>query len=175
MWWCKSFGFSSKKFLQKTPFLYICLLILFKNQYPSALDKLLGQLGIYATWLSSIAYLQKQLRIFIFLCHVFFLRLHVFLLHKAIGNLLAYLFTPIVCFLKCQNNRFIVPEANLIPLLTFERVLTFIIVFFCEMLDWTVDTGILFIKLELYCVASIKKSIPDLHLFITQMETKWTK
>ena len=28
----------------------------------SALDKLLGQLGIYATWLSSIAYLQKQLR-----------------------------------------------------------------------------------------------------------------
>ena len=32
----------------------------------SALDKLLGQLGIYATWLSSIAYLQKQLRIFIY-------------------------------------------------------------------------------------------------------------
>ena len=32
----------------------------------SALDKLLSQLGIYATWLSSIAYLQKQLRIFIF-------------------------------------------------------------------------------------------------------------
>ena len=30
----------------------------------SALDKLWGQLGIYATWLSSIAYLQKQLRIF---------------------------------------------------------------------------------------------------------------
>ena len=27
--------------------------------YISALDKLLGQLGIYATWLSSIAYLQK--------------------------------------------------------------------------------------------------------------------
>ena len=34
--------------------------------YDRALDKLLGQLGIYATWLSSIAYLQKQLRIFIF-------------------------------------------------------------------------------------------------------------
>ena len=32
----------------------------------SALDKLLGQLGIYPTWLSSIVYLQKQLRIFIF-------------------------------------------------------------------------------------------------------------
>ena len=26
----------------------------------SALDKLLDQLGTYATWLSSIAYLQKQ-------------------------------------------------------------------------------------------------------------------
>ena len=36
----------------------ICILLI------SALDKLLGQLGIYATWLSSIAYLQKQLRIF---------------------------------------------------------------------------------------------------------------
>ena len=31
-----------------------------------ALDKLLGQLGIYAAWLSSIAYLQKQLSIFIY-------------------------------------------------------------------------------------------------------------
>ena len=38
----------------------------------SALDKLLGQLGIYATWLSSIAYLQKQLRIFIFYTTFFF-------------------------------------------------------------------------------------------------------
>ena len=44
------------------------------HEQPSTLDKLLGQLGIYATWLSSIAYLQKQLRIFyifIFLRHVF--------------------------------------------------------------------------------------------------------
>ena len=32
----------------------------------SAQDKLLGQLGIYATWLSTIAYLQKQLRIIFF-------------------------------------------------------------------------------------------------------------
>ena len=39
----------------------------------SALDKLLGQLGIYATWLSSIAYLQKQIAYFyIFLRLVFF-------------------------------------------------------------------------------------------------------
>ena len=38
----------------------------------SALDKLLDRLGIYATWLSSIAYLQKQLRIFIFFYATFF-------------------------------------------------------------------------------------------------------
>ena len=38
----------------------------------SALDKLLGKLGIYATWLSSIAYFQKQLRIFIFFYATFF-------------------------------------------------------------------------------------------------------
>ena len=37
------------------------------------LDKLLGRLGIYATWLSSIAYLQKQLCIFIFFMPRFFL------------------------------------------------------------------------------------------------------
>ena len=38
----------------------------------STLDKLLGQLGTYATWLSSIAYLQKQLRIFIIFYATFF-------------------------------------------------------------------------------------------------------
>ena len=41
------------------------------------------------------------------------------------------------------------------------------------------NTGLgtdIFIKLELYCVlASKTKSIPEWHLFITQMETKWTK
>ena len=38
----------------------------------STLDKLLGQLGIYTTWLSSIAYLQKQLRIFIYIFYATF-------------------------------------------------------------------------------------------------------
>ena len=38
---------------------------------PNALDKLLGQLGIYATRLSSIAYLQKQCVFSYFLRHVF--------------------------------------------------------------------------------------------------------
>ena len=69
----------------------------------SALDKLLGQLGIYATWLSSIAYLQKQLRIFIFLRHFFFSVITGFLIDEAIRNVLAYLFTPIVCLSKVSN------------------------------------------------------------------------
>ena len=34
------------------------------HPFLSTLDKLLGQLGIYTTWLFSIAYLQKQMRIF---------------------------------------------------------------------------------------------------------------
>ena len=44
----------------------------FEVLYTSALNLLLGQLGIYATWLSSIAYLQKQLHIFIFFYGTFF-------------------------------------------------------------------------------------------------------
>ena len=57
------------------------------EQSNSALDKLLGQLGIYPIWLSSIAYLQKQLRIFfIFLRHVFGCDYICFLLKEAIAN-----------------------------------------------------------------------------------------
>ena len=60
----------------------------------SALDKLLGQLGIYATWLSSIAYLQKQLRIFfIFLRHIFGSDYIRFLLKEAITNVPTCLFS----------------------------------------------------------------------------------
>ena len=43
-----------------------CFYMLRRPAMLSTLDKLLGQLGIYATWLSSIAFLQKQLRIFFF-------------------------------------------------------------------------------------------------------------
>ena len=72
---------------------------------------------------------------------------------------------------------FIVPEANLIPLLTFKRVhvAKFHVHHSVFLRNAGLDTVILFIKLELYCVARKKKSIPDWHLFITQMETKWTK
>ena len=63
----------------------------------SALDKLLGQLGIYATWLFSIAYLQKQLRIFLkrkyttFLARFLAVIIYVFLLNEAIANVHTYL------------------------------------------------------------------------------------
>ena len=49
---------------------------------------------------------------------------------------------------------------------------------FCKVFPLKYLTGgdILFIKFELYCaLTSKKKSIPDWHLYITQMETKWTK
>ena len=61
------------------------------DQGLSALDKLLGQLGIYATWLSSIAYLQKQLRIFIYFYATFLAVItNVFLLNEAIANVPLY-------------------------------------------------------------------------------------
>ena len=45
--------------------------------------------------------------------------------------------------------------------------------------DFPRNTGLgtdtLFIKLELYCAGSKKKSIPDWHLFISQMKRKWAK
>ena len=72
----------------------------------SALDKLLGQLGIYATWLSSIAYLQKQLCIFIifFTPHIFsVITRFLTFFREAIGNVLAYLSTPIVCLSKVSK------------------------------------------------------------------------
>ena len=107
----------------------------------SVLDKLLGQLGIYATWLFANAYLQKQLRIFFFFCHIFFLWLHVFLLHEAIGNVLAYLFTPIVCLSKVSNKRVLLYLKQISSPCWHSSVYTlqsfiFIIVFFRKILDW---------------------------------------
>ena len=72
----------------------------------SALDKILDQLGIYANWLSSIAYLQKQLRISTFFTPRFFSVItHVFLLNEAIRNVPAYLFTPTLCLSRISNNQ----------------------------------------------------------------------
>ena len=89
----------------------------------SALDKLLGQLGIYATWLPSIAYLQNQLRIFIFFYATFFFFDYTFSYCMKPSEMCLHIYSlPSSAFLKYQTSGFIVPEANLIPLLTFERV-----------------------------------------------------
>ena len=77
-----------------------------KNR-PSTLDKLLGQLGIYATWLSSIAYLQKQLRIFNFFYATFFSRDYTFsYCVKPSGMCLHIYMRTSSAFLKYQNSRF---------------------------------------------------------------------
>ena len=77
-------------------------------------------------------------------------------------------------FLSIKLVDFIVPVANFIALLTLVARIHF--TKFLFPLNYLTGADILFIKLELYCaLASKKKSIPDWHLYITQMETKWTK
>ena len=92
--------------------------------YPSALDKLLGQLGTYATWLFSIAYLQKQLCIFILFYATFFSSVitdYTFsYCMKPSGMCLHIYSLPSSVFLKYQTSG--VHCTFLIPLLTFERV-----------------------------------------------------
>ena len=73
---------------------------------------------------------------------------------------------------------FIVPEANLIPLLTFEPAHFAKFHFHHSVFPRILDLARYFIHktVELYYALANKKiSIPDWHLFITQMETKWTK
>ena len=73
----------------------------------SALDKLLGQLGIYATWLSSIAYLQKQLNIFIFFYATFFICDYTFsYCMKSSGMCLHIYSLPSSAFQKYQTRGF---------------------------------------------------------------------
>ena len=145
----------------------------FRKGLCSALDKLMGLLGIYATWLSSIAYLQNNC-VFFYIFYATFLAVitYVFLLNEAIANVPTYLLS-LSAFLRIKLADFFVPEAKLIALLTLFARINFAVSFSAKILDWA---DILFIKLELYCaLASKKKSIPDWHLYITRMETKWTK
>ena len=73
----------------------------------SALDKLLGQLGIYATLLSLIAYLQKQLHIFIFFYATFFFCDNTFsYCMKPSGMCLHIYSLPSSAFLKYQTSVF---------------------------------------------------------------------
>ena len=73
----------------------------------SALDKLLDQMGIYATWLSSIAYLQKQLCIFIFFNATFNFCDYTFsYCLKPSGMCLHIYSLPLSAFLKYQTSGF---------------------------------------------------------------------
>ena len=79
----------------------------FGNTRNSALDKLLGQLGIYATWLSSIAYLQKQLRIFIFFTPRFFFCDYTFSYRMKPSGMCLHIYSlPSSAFLKYQTRGF---------------------------------------------------------------------
>ena len=73
---------------------------------------------------------------------------------------------------------FIVPAANIIPLLTFQRgSLQFQFHQSVFARNTGLGTDILFINWS-YIACSLvkkKKSIPDWHLFISEMEIKWTK
>ena len=133
---------------------------------PSALDKLLGQLGIYATWLSSIAYLQKQLHIFNIFTPRFFSVISRFLLHEALRTCLHIYSLQSSAFLKYQTSDFIVPEANLIPLLTFERVqfVKFHFHYSVFSRNTGLGTNILSINWSYFALSLVKKSILDWHL-----------
>ena len=93
-------------------------------------------------------------------------------------NVLAYLCTPIVCLSKSiKLADFIVPEANLIPLLTFKRVHFAKFHFHHSVFPWNtgLGIGILFINWSYIARSLVKKKSTSVCLFITQMETKWTK
>ena len=84
--------------------------------------------------------------------------------------MLAYLFTPIVCLSKVSNSRM---------LLFLKQILSQRAKFHFHLSVFPRNTGLgtdIFIKLENIARSLVKiKSIPDWHLFISRMETKWTK
>ena len=72
---------------------------------------------------------------------------------------------------------FIVPEANLIPLLTFKHVHFAKFHFHHSVFPRNTGLGTDILFINCYIARSLVKikSIPDWHLFITQMEMKWTE
>ena len=88
--------------------------------------------------------------------------------------MLAYLFTSIVCLSKVSNSRILL-FLKLVDI--FERV--YFAKFHFHIIVFPRNTGLgtdIFIKLEYIARSLVKiKSIPDWYLFISRMETKWTK
>ena len=132
--------------------------------YISALDKLLGQLGIYATWLSSIAYLQKQLRIFIFfLRHIFFFFFDYTFSYcmKPSGMCLHVYSLPSSAFLKYQTSGFYCTLIKSHPLVDI-RACTHCKVSLsslCFSAKYWIGHQYFFHKLELYCNLASKNKI----------------
>ena len=92
--------------------------------------------------------------------------------------MLAYLFTPIVCLSKVSNSRILLYLKQISsPRSHSERV--YFAKFHFHLSVFPRNTGLgtdIFIKLEYIARSLVKmKSIPDWHLFISQMETKRTK
>ena len=95
---------------------------------------------------------------------------YVFLLNEAIANVPTYLLSS-YAFLSIKLSDFYCTCSKSHRLVDISCSHPFCKVF---LLKYLTGGNILFIKLELYC-AFAKKKIPDWHLYITQMETKWTK
>ena len=152
--------------------------MIFNSSTTSALDKLLGQSGIYATWLSSIAYLQKQLRIFIFFYARFFFCDYTFSHCMKPSGMCLHIYTlPSSAFRKYQTRGFYRTWSKSHPLVDIKRV--YFAKFHFHHSVFPRNTGLgtdIFIKQEYIARSLVKiKSIPDWHLFISRMETKWTK
>ena len=95
-----------------------------------------------------------------FLLHVFFLWLHVFILHEAIGNVLPYLFTPIVCLSKVSNYRIYCTWSKSHPLVDI-RACTLCKVSlssYCFSAKYWTGHRYFICKKELYCALTRKKN-----------------
>ena len=128
----------------------------------SALDKLLGQLGIYTTWLSSIAYLQKQLHIFIFFTPGFFFCDCTFsYCMKPSGMCLHIYSLPASAFLKYQTSSFYCTWSKSHPLVDI-RACTLCKVSLsteCFSAKYLTVHRYFIQKLELYCALAGKNKI----------------
>ena len=90
---------------------------------------------------------------------------------KPSENVLAYLFTPIVCLSKVSNSRILL----CLKQSWHSSVITSHHFHFVFLRNAWLGTDI-FIKVEYIARSLVKiKSIPDWHLFISRMEKKWTK
>ena len=123
--------------------------------YTSVLDKLLGQVGLYATCLSSIGYLQKQLCIFIFFYATKFFCNYTFSYCMKPSGMCLHIYSfPSSALLKYQTSRFYC------TLLTLERVNFAKFHFHLSVFPRNTGLGTdIFIKLEYIARSLVKNKI----------------